>query len=118
VFDWLGKGALGFVLMVAGVAAFGFGLYNLVKTGSCGSSSGGAYEGTFRPCPSNTGWYVGALVAGIFVSLAGGATFATRGRRATAPGLPPIADPIHENPPPFSRFYGGPDDTPPTRRKY
>jgi uncharacterized membrane protein len=108
--DWLGRGALGLVLMVAGAAAFGFGLYHLVKTGSCGTTSGGAYEGSFRPCPSTTGWYVGALIAGIFAFLAGGGVFVTRGRHATDPGLPPIADPIHENPPPFSRFYGSDPD--------
>ncbi len=36
------------------------------------------------------------------------AAFVT-GRRPTEPGLPPIVDEIHTNPPPFSRFYGGPD---------
>jgi len=103
VFDWLGKGAVGLGLMVAGVAAFGFGLYHLVKTGTC--ASGGPYE-TVRPCPSGTGSYVAALVGGIFVFLAGGAVFATRGRRATEPGLPPIVDEIHTNPQPWSRFPG------------
>ena len=103
--DWIGRGAMGLALMAAGAAAFGFGLYNLVKTGSCGGS-GGAFDGTIRPCPAATGWYIGALIGGIFVFLAGGGLFVTRGRHATDPGLPPIDDPIHENPPPFSRYYG------------
>ncbi len=97
--DWLGRGALGLGLMLAGLAAFGFGLYHLVKTGSCGGYGA-------RPCPSDTGWYVGALIGGVFAFLAGGGLFMTRGRHATDPGLPPIDDPIHQNPPPFSRFYG------------
>ena len=58
-----------------------------------------------RPCPSGTGLHVGALIAGIFVFLAGGAVFATRGRPATDPGLPPD-DSLTANPPPLSRFYG------------
>jgi hypothetical protein len=114
--DWLGRGALGLALMLAGLAGFGFGLYHLVKTGSCGGS-GGAFEGTIRPCPPATGTHIAALIAGIVAFLAGGAVFVTRGRHATEPGLPPIADPIHENPPPFSRFYGS-DETPTRRRTY
>lgn len=104
--DWIGRGALGLGLMLAGVAAFGLGLYHLVKTGSCGTSD--SFQ-TVRPCPSGTGAWIGALIGGVFVFLAGGAVFATRGRRATDPGLPPIVDEIHTNPPPFSKFYGGSD---------
>ena len=101
--SWLGRGALGLGLMVAGLAAFGFGLYHLVKTGTC--ASGGPYVSA-RPCPSDTGLHVAALVAGVFVFLAGGAVFATRGRPATDPGLPPPDDSLTANPQPFSRFYG------------
>jgi hypothetical protein len=100
--SWLGRGAIGLALMVAGVAALGFGLYHLAKTGTC--ASGGPYVSA-RPCPSSTGWYVGALLAGIFAFLAGGAIFAIRGRPATDPGLPPD-DSLKSNPPPFTRFYG------------
>jgi hypothetical protein len=83
--DWLTRGAAGLILMVLGLAAFGFGLWQLSKTGSC--SSGGPYVSA-RPCPSGTAFHVAALVAGVFVFLGGGALFATRGRRATDPGLP------------------------------
>ena len=107
--DWLGKGAVGLLLMVAGAAGFAFGLYHLVKTGSCGNG-GETFGQTLPACPADTGWYIGALIGGIFVFLAGGGVFVTRGRHATEPGLPPIADPIHENPPPFSRFYGSDPD--------
>jgi hypothetical protein len=99
--SWLGKGAIGIVLMLVGVAAFAFGLYHLVKTGTC--ASGGPYVSA-RPCPSGTGAWVGSLIGGIFVFLIGGGVFATRGRRATEPGLPPTDDPMHSNPQPFGRF--------------
>jgi hypothetical protein len=77
-----------------------------VKTGSCGSD--GSFQ-SLRPCPSGTGAWIGALIGGVFVFLVGGAVFATRGRYATEPGLPPIVDEIHTNPPPFSKFYGDAD---------
>jgi hypothetical protein len=83
--DWLGRGAIGLVLMLVGVAAFLFGLYHLMKTGTC--ASGGPYVSA-RPCPAGTGGWVALLIGGVFAFLAGGAVFATRGRRATAPGLP------------------------------
>jgi hypothetical protein len=83
--DWLGRGAVGLVLMLAGIAAFLFGLYHLMKTGTC--ASGGPYVSA-RPCPAGTGSWVAVLIGGVFAFLGGGAVFATRGRRATAPGLP------------------------------
>jgi hypothetical protein len=101
MFDWLGRGAVGLALMVAGAAAFAFGLWQLTKTGTC--ASGGPYVSA-RPCPAGTAIHVGALIAGVFVFLGGGAVFATRGRRAPDPGLPPTGD--RANPEPFSRYYG------------
>ena len=100
--DWLGRGAIGLALMLAGAAAFGLALYELMKTGTC--ASGGPYVSR-RPCPSDTGMWVGVLVAGLFVFLGGGGLFATRGRRATEPGLPPDES-ITANPPPFTRYPG------------
>jgi hypothetical protein len=100
--EWLGKGALGLALMVAGVAGFAFCLYELVKTGTC--ASGGPYVSA-RPCPAGTGAYIGGVIGGVFVFLLGGAIFATRGRHATDPGLPPPKDDITSNPPPFSGIY-------------
>jgi uncharacterized membrane protein len=73
------------VLMLVGVGAFLLGLYHLTRTGTC--ASGGPYVSA-RPCPAGTGAWIAALTAGLFVFLAGGAVFATRGRRATEPGLP------------------------------
>jgi hypothetical protein len=100
--EWLGKGVIGLGLMIAGLAGFAFCLYELVKTGTC--ASGGPYVSA-RPCPSSTGYYVVGLIGGIVAFLAGGAIFATRGRTATEPGLPPPKDDITSNPPPLSKIY-------------
>jgi hypothetical protein len=97
--SWLTRGALGLGLMALGIAALVFGLYHVVKTGTC--ASGGPYVSA-RPCPSDTGLHIAAITGGIFVFLAGGALFATRGRRATPPGLPPTTDQLHTNPPPLA----------------
>lgn len=101
--EWLGKGVIGLGLMVAGIAGFAFCLYQLVKTGTCGS--GGPYVYAVKACPSSTGGYVGGVIGGIFAFLIGGAVFATRGRNATEPGLPPPKDDVTSNPPPFSGIY-------------
>ena len=98
--SWLTRGALGLGVMLAGVAAFTFGLLQLLETGTC--ASGGPYVSA-RPCPDGTGWYIAALTGGIVVFLAGAAVFATRGRRATRPGLPPDDSPS-AHPRPFSSY--------------
>jgi hypothetical protein len=98
--EWLGRGAAGLALMAVGLAAFAFGLWQLVKTGSC--ASGGPYVSA-RPCPAGTGAYVAALIAGVFVFLAGGGLFAARGRRAPDPGLPPQGDRT-ANPRPLGQY--------------
>ena len=100
--EWLGKGAVGLALMVAGVAGFAFCLYQLVKTGTC--ASGGPYVSA-RPCPAGTGAYIVGVIGGVFAFLLGGAIFATRGRHATDPGLPPPKDDVTSNPPPLSKIY-------------
>jgi hypothetical protein len=100
---WLTKSAAGVVLMVAGIAGFAICLYELVKTGTCGS--GGPYVYAVKACPSSTGAYIGGVIGGVFVFLLGGAIFATRGRTATEPGLPPPKDDVTSNPPPLSGTY-------------
>jgi hypothetical protein len=99
--SWLSKGAIGLVLMVGGVAGFVLALYELVKTGTCAS---GAPYVSARPCPSSTPYYIAGLSAGIFAVLAGGGLFATRGRPATDPGLPPPKDELTANPRPFGSY--------------
>jgi len=101
--DSLGKGVAGLVLMVVGVVGFAFCLYQLVKTGTCGS--GGPYVYAVKACPSSTGGYVGGVIGGVFAFLIGGAIFATRGRTATDPGLPPPKDDLVDNPKPFGTYY-------------
>jgi hypothetical protein len=101
--EWLTKGAIGIALMVAGLAGFLFCLYELVKTGTCGS--GGPYQYAVKACPSSTGAYVGGVIGGIFAFLIGAWVFALRGRSATEPGLPPPKDDITSNPPPFGGTY-------------
>jgi hypothetical protein len=98
--EWLGRGAVGLALMALGLAAFAFGLWQLVKTGSC--ASGGPYVSA-RPCPAGTGLHVVALIAGVAAFLVGGGVFATRGRRAVAPGLPPRGD-ATANPRPLGQY--------------
>jgi hypothetical protein len=84
--DWLGRGAAGLALMALGVAGIALGLLELIGTGTC--ASGGPYVSA-RPCPEGIALDVAALIGGVFAFLIGGALFATRGRRAPSPGLPP-----------------------------
>jgi hypothetical protein len=99
---WFGKGAIGVVLMVVGTIGFLLAIWELAKTGTCGS---GTYVST-RACPSSTPLYIGGIFAGVIAFLGGGALFATRGREATDPGLPPPKDePLSANPPPLSGYY-------------
>jgi hypothetical protein len=100
--SWFGRGAIGLLLMAAGVAVFVLALWEIAKTGTC--ASGGPYVSA-RPCPSSTPLYIGGIFAGVIAFLAGGALFASRGRPATDPGLPPPKDELPANPKPFSSFY-------------
>jgi hypothetical protein len=70
-FTFLG---LGFALGSA--AAFVWGLYNLVDTGTC--ASGGPYVSA-RECPEDTGWHILALTAATFVGPFGAILLAFRG---------------------------------------
>jgi hypothetical protein len=45
-----------------------------------------------------------ALIAAVLVLLAAGAVAAIRGRAATEPGLPPVDDPLKNNPPPLGSY--------------
>jgi hypothetical protein len=96
--DWLGRGAVGLALMAVGVAGIAIGLLELIQTGTC--ASGGPYVSA-RPCPAGIGLDVAALIGGVLVFLIGGALFATRGRPATDPGLPP--EDQMSNPRPFGQ---------------
>jgi len=63
--------------MIAGIAvalfAFtlvGVGLYHLFEGGSCSTTGYGRY-GPLPKCPAGTGWWMGFLIAGIFLGIGG-----------------------------------------------
>ena len=66
-------------LAICGVSIVGidWGIYHLIRTGSCGSD--GTYVAT-RPCPPGTGGHILALIGGVFGGLIGVGVFAARGR--------------------------------------
>lgn len=103
MFSWLGKGAIGLALMIAGVAGLCISLYELTKTGTC--ASGGPYVSA-RECPASTPYYIGGIFVGVIAFLIGGWLFSVRGRPATDPGLPPPKETgPAANPKPFGSYY-------------
>jgi hypothetical protein len=68
---------LGLAVCGASIVAIDWGMYHLMRTGSC--ASGGPYVSA-RPCPPGTETHVLALVGGIFAGFAGVGLFAARGR--------------------------------------
>jgi len=72
----------------ASIVAIDWGLYHLIRTGTC--ASGGPYVSA-RPCPPGTGLHILALILGIFGGLIGIGVFAARGR----------ADSRHDSPVPL-----------------
>jgi hypothetical protein len=79
---------LGVALIVGGVAVFGYSTYQLVDIGTC--ASGGPYVSA-RECPEGTGTLIVSMFPATLLTLVGVGLFASRGGRATAPGLPPTA---------------------------
>lgn len=77
---------IGLVVCGASIVAFDWGLYHLVRTGTCGSTEGGI---SAPPCPPGTGGHILALMAGVFAGLAGIALYAARGEggRSSPVGL-------------------------------
>jgi hypothetical protein len=74
-------------LAICALATVGvdWGIYHLVRTGSCGSSS--TYI-TYRPCPPGTGGHILALIGGIFGGLIGIGIWAVRGSRGRPARVP------------------------------
>jgi hypothetical protein len=66
---------LGLVVCGASIVAFDWGLYHLVRTGTC--ASGGPYVSA-RPCPPGTGGHILAVVFSVFTGLIGIGIFAAR----------------------------------------
>jgi hypothetical protein len=69
---------IGLGLAGASIVAFDWGLYHLVRTGSCGSSPEGGIVGP--PCPPETVLYIFALIGGVFAALIGIGIWAARGQ--------------------------------------
>jgi hypothetical protein len=68
---------LGLAICGASIVAIDWGIYHLMRTGSC--ASGGPYVSA-RPCPPGTGGHILAVIGGIFAGLIGVGVFAARGR--------------------------------------
>ena len=71
---------IGLVVAGASIVAIDWGIYHLVRTGTC--ASGGPYVSA-RPCPPGTGLHIGALIGGIFAGLFAIGIYAARGRYGT-----------------------------------
>jgi hypothetical protein len=68
---------LGLVICGASIVAIDWGMYHLMRTGTC--ASGGPYVSA-RPCPPGTELHILSLIGGVFAGLAGMGVFAARGR--------------------------------------
>jgi hypothetical protein len=60
---------IGTAVMLAGLAAFAWGLFHLIQTGTC--ASGGPFV-IAQECPEGTGLKVTAVMVGVVVALVGG----------------------------------------------
>jgi hypothetical protein len=72
------RAVIGLAICAIAIVGVDWGIYHLVRTGSCGSD--GTYIAT-RPCPPGTGGHILALIGGIFGGLIGIGIWATRGDR-------------------------------------
>lgn len=80
---------LGLVICGASIVAIDWGIYHLIRTGTC--ASGGPYVSA-RPCPPGTGGHILAVMGGVFGGLIGVAVWAARGRADTRKESPyPLA---------------------------
>jgi hypothetical protein len=74
------KVLIGLLLAGGAIVAVDWGLYHVVRTGSCGADEHGIHG---PPCPPGTGLHILALVLGAFVGLAGIGLWASRAKRGT-----------------------------------
>jgi len=70
------RALVGLALAGGAIVAADWGLYHLVRTGSCGTHEGGVVG---PPCPPGTALHIMSLVLGAFVALGGIGLWATRG---------------------------------------
>jgi len=76
---------IGLLLAGGAIVAFDWGLYHVVRTGSCGAHDDGTID---PPCPPGTGVHILAIVFGAFVALGGIAVWATRGKSGRPSRVP------------------------------
>ena len=67
---------IGLGIAGAAIVALDWGIYHLVRTGTCGSTQGGIQA---PPCPPGTGLHIMALIGGVFAGLIGIGIYAARG---------------------------------------
>jgi Short C-terminal domain len=67
---------VGLAICGAAVVALDWGLYNVVRTGTCGVQEGGFVA---PPCPPGTGLHIMGIIGGVFAGLIGIGIYATRG---------------------------------------
>jgi hypothetical protein len=80
-----GIGLIALAICAVSIVGIDWGIYHLVRTGNCGSST--TYIST-RPCPPGTGGHILALIGGIFGGLIGVGVWAARGSLGRPSAIP------------------------------
>jgi hypothetical protein len=78
-------GLVALAICAVSIVGIDWGIYHLVRTGNCGSST--TYIST-RPCPPGTGGHILALIGGIFGGLIGVGIWAARGSLGRPSAIP------------------------------
>ena len=71
----------GLLIAGASIVLIDIGIYHLVRTGTCGSTTQYGTTYSARPCPPGTGLRIVSVVGGVFASILGIGLFAARGGR-------------------------------------
>jgi hypothetical protein len=71
----------GLLIAGASIVLVDIGIYHLVRTGTCGSTTHYGTTYSARPCPPGTGLRIVSVVGGVFGSIIGIGLFAARGGR-------------------------------------
>ena len=75
--SYLVRTLVGLTIAGAAIVAADWGLYHVVRTGSCGTTDTGIVG---PPCPPGTGLHIMAIIGGVFAGLAGIGIYAARGK--------------------------------------
>ncbi len=63
---------VGIALLLFGGVLLGVGIHHVVKIGTCSSTGYSRYGGRVPYCPAGTGWWIGFMIGGIFLTVIGG----------------------------------------------